>query len=220
MVLITALYGYAKTLQNNVKFSRYTNFSIFLIVYGCQCDVLSPEGGGGGTAFKVGAGVWAGCGTGGCRLPILYFLWYGSVIIKIFFVSLQLGKVLRTVVRRCFIVQKTSNIDKQYNYNPAACGCTVYMNYQTKLRIYEWISYVLIIAATVVYFVLRSQGAGALNLTLCILVVAVFCRLMMERTRRQAADAENDELKNDLRRLTQLYAEARKKAEGSNATEK
>ena len=36
---------------------------------------------------------------------------------------------------------------------------------------------------------------------------------MMERTRRLAADAENDELKNDLRRLTQLYAEARKKAD-------
>lgn len=87
------------------------------------------------------------------------------------------------------------------------------MNYQRTLRIYEWISYILIIAATVVYFVLRSQGAGAPNLTLCILVVAVFCRLMMERTRRLAADAENDELKNDLRRLTQLYAEARKKAD-------
>ena len=69
------------------------------------------------------------------------------------------------------------------------------MNYQRTLRIYEWISYILIIAATVVYFILHSRGAGALNLTLCILVLAVFCRLMMERTRRQAADAENDELK-------------------------
>ncbi len=87
------------------------------------------------------------------------------------------------------------------------------MNYQRTLRIYEWISYILIIAATVVYFVLRSRGGGALNLTLCILVVAIFCRLMMERTRRLAADAENEELKNDLRRLTQLYAEARKKAD-------
>ena len=91
------------------------------------------------------------------------------------------------------------------------------MNYQRTLRIYEWISYILIIAATVVYFVLRSRGAGALNLTLCILVVAVFSRLMMERTRRQAADAENDELKNDLRRLTQLYAEERKKNQDQGA---
>ena len=91
------------------------------------------------------------------------------------------------------------------------------MNYQRTLRIYEWISYILIIAATVVYFILHSRGAGALNLTLCILVLAVFCRLMMERTRRQAADAENDELKNDLRRLTQLYAEERKKNQDQGA---
>ena len=60
------------------------------------------------------------------------------------------------------------------------------MNYQRTLRIYEWISYILIIAATVVYFVLRSQGAGALNLTLCILVVAVFCRLAEARKKADA----------------------------------
>ena len=83
--------------------------------------------------------------------------------------------------------------------------------YQTRLRIYEWISYLLIVGATVVYFVLRDQGAAALNLTLVILVVAIFCRLMMERTRRQAADAELDELREDLRRLTQLYAEEKKR---------
>ena len=85
------------------------------------------------------------------------------------------------------------------------------MNYQKTLRIYEWLSYILIIGATVAYFMLRGQGPWALNLTLCILVVAVFCRLMMERTRRQAADAENDELKEDLRKLTQLYAQEKKK---------
>ena len=89
------------------------------------------------------------------------------------------------------------------------------MNYQKTLRIYEWISYILIIGATVVYFVLRGQGPAALNMTLCILVLAMFCRLMMERTRRQAADAENDELKDDLRKLTQLYAEEKKKHSNS-----
>lgn len=86
------------------------------------------------------------------------------------------------------------------------------MTFQKKLQIYEWISYILIIGATVVYFMLRNNGPWALNITLCILVLAVFSRLMMERTRREAADAENEELKNDLRRLTQLYAEAKKKA--------
>ena len=92
----------------------------------------------------------------------------------------------------------------------------IVMNYQKTLRIYEWISYILIIGATVVYFMLHNQGPWALNLTLCILVVAIFCRLMMERTRRQAADAENDELKDDLRKLTQLYAEEKKKNGGTH----
>ena len=41
--------------------------------------------------------------------------------------------------------------------------------------------------------------------------ISYICRLMMERTRRLAADAENDQLKDDLRRLTQLYAEEKKK---------
>lgn len=87
------------------------------------------------------------------------------------------------------------------------------MNYQRNLRIYEIISYILIIGATVVYFVFHKKGAGALNLTLIILILAVLSRMMMERTRRQAADAEIDVLKSDLRRLTQLYSEEKKKNE-------
>ena len=85
------------------------------------------------------------------------------------------------------------------------------MNYQRTLKVYEWISYILILGATALYFILRNQGSWALNLTLCVLVLAIFCRLMMERTRRLAADAENEELKEDLRKLTQLYAEEKKK---------
>lgn len=85
------------------------------------------------------------------------------------------------------------------------------MTYQTKLRIYEWISYLLILGATVLYFIFRGEGPWALNITLVVLVLAVFSRLMMERVRRQACEAENQELKDDLRRLTQLYAEEKKK---------
>lgn len=85
------------------------------------------------------------------------------------------------------------------------------MNYQRTLKVYEWISYILILGATVVYFLFRQNGQSAVALTLCILVLAVFARLMMERTRRLAADAENEELKTDLRRLTQLLAEEKKK---------
>lgn len=92
------------------------------------------------------------------------------------------------------------------------------MNYQRNLKIWEWVSYILILAATVVYFILLHGSQShltnrpqALNIVLCILVLAILSRLMMERTRRHAADAENDELKADLRRLTQLYAEEKKK---------
>ena len=90
------------------------------------------------------------------------------------------------------------------------------INYQRRLKVYEWVSYILILDAPVLYFVLRSQGAQALNLTLVLLVLAIACRLMMERTRRQAADAELDELREDLRKLTQLYAEEKKKNNNSN----
>lgn len=85
------------------------------------------------------------------------------------------------------------------------------INYQRRLKVYEWISYILILGATVLYFVLRAEGPQALNLTLVLLVLAITCRLMMERTRRQAADDELDELREDLRKLTQLYAEEKKK---------
>lgn len=91
------------------------------------------------------------------------------------------------------------------------------MNHQTKLRLYEIVSYILIIGATVIYFIFHEQGPGALNLTLIVLILAVLSRMMMERTRRQAADAEIDILRNDLRRLTQLYAEEKKKNESKEA---
>lgn len=87
------------------------------------------------------------------------------------------------------------------------------MSHKTALRIYEWLSYILLIGATVVYFVYKSQG---INLVLMILVVAVFMRLMMERTRYKACEEENDELQSDLRRLTRLLAEEKKKNEGGS----
>ena len=44
-----------------------------------------------------------------------------------------------------------------------------------------------------------------------LLVLAMFMRMMMERTRRKACEDEIDELQNDLRRLTRLLAEEKKK---------
>ncbi len=84
------------------------------------------------------------------------------------------------------------------------------MNFKRNLRIYEYISYILLLGATVICFAFRAES-WRLEATLLLIVAALFARLMMERTRYKAADAENDELKDDLRRLTQLYAEEKKK---------
>lgn len=88
------------------------------------------------------------------------------------------------------------------------------MTHKTALKIYEWASYILILAATVIYFIFKARGV---DLVLIILVIAVFMRLMMEKTRYKACEEENDELKDDLRRLTQLLAEEKKKNAGNNA---
>ena len=82
------------------------------------------------------------------------------------------------------------------------------MSHKTAIKIYEIASYVLILGATAIYFWLKQQG---LSLTMLVLALAIFCRWMMDRHRYRACDEENDELRNDLRRLTQLLAEEKKK---------
>jgi len=81
------------------------------------------------------------------------------------------------------------------------------MTDNTAAKIYEWGSYVLILAATVLFFALDRN----VNITLLVLVVAVYLRVMMYRTRCQSAQKENEELKSDLRRLTQLLKEKENK---------
>lgn len=82
------------------------------------------------------------------------------------------------------------------------------MQHKTVLRIYEWLSYLLIIGATIMYFIFRQEG---INLVLLVLLLALFTRLMMERTRYKACEEENDALQEDLRRLTRLLAEEKRK---------
>lgn len=82
------------------------------------------------------------------------------------------------------------------------------MSHKTALKIFEYASYVLIIGATVIYFVMKSRG---LALTMLVLALAMTCRMLMERQRYKACEEENDELRNDLRRLTLLLAEEKKK---------
>ena len=82
------------------------------------------------------------------------------------------------------------------------------MTHKTALKIYEWASYLLIVGATLIYVFMKQQGVV---LTMLVQVLAMFMRMMMERTRRRACEDEIDELQSDLRRLTQLYAEEKKK---------
>ncbi|MBR1766380.1 MAG: hypothetical protein IJ745_04995 [Bacteroidales bacterium] len=90
------------------------------------------------------------------------------------------------------------------------------MSHKTAIKIYEIASYVLILGATAVYFMLKSS-APALNLSLTMLLVAlaIAMRWMMERHRFKACEEELDLMKDDLRRLTQLYAEEKKKNQAS-----
>ena len=82
------------------------------------------------------------------------------------------------------------------------------MSHNTAVKIYEYASYALILGATVLYFTLKERGV---SLTLIVLALAIFCRWMMDRHRYKACEQENDELRADLRRLTQLLAEEKKK---------
>ena len=82
------------------------------------------------------------------------------------------------------------------------------MSHKTAIRLYEIASYVLILGATAVYFMLKSNG---LALTMILVAVAVGMRWMMERHRYRSCEEETDQLKDDLRRLTQLLAEEKKK---------
>lgn len=84
------------------------------------------------------------------------------------------------------------------------------MSHKTAIRVYEIASYVLILGATAVVFLMKEHPMR-LPLTMVILMVAIGCRWMMERHRYKAANDEIDQLQNDLRRLTQLYAEEKKR---------
>ena len=84
------------------------------------------------------------------------------------------------------------------------------MSHKTAIRIYEIASYALILGATAVYFMMHDNPRK-LSLTMLLVALALFTRWMMERHRAKAADEENDLLKADLRRLTQLLAEEKKK---------
>lgn len=84
------------------------------------------------------------------------------------------------------------------------------MSHKTALKIYEWMSYLFIVAATVFVF-LQQRLASSLVMAALLLALGMFMRMLMERTRYKACEEENEELKSDLRRLTALLAEEKRK---------
>ena len=88
------------------------------------------------------------------------------------------------------------------------------MEKTTLAKVYEWASYIIIIAATVFYFVFDKTSLMRLPITLLGIILALFFRNMMYRTKYKLFEDENEELKVDLRRLTNLL-EIEKKKKGS-----
>lgn len=80
------------------------------------------------------------------------------------------------------------------------------MEKTTQAKIYEWLSYLLIVGATVYFFVTGKE----VKITLLGIILALFCRNMMYRVRYKMFEEENEELKVDLRRLTNLLEVAKK----------
>ncbi len=83
------------------------------------------------------------------------------------------------------------------------------MEKSTQAKIYEWLSYLLIVGATVYFFVTGKE----VKITLLGIILALFCRNMMYRVRYKMFEEENEELKVDLRRLTNLLELAKKEKE-------
>lgn len=84
------------------------------------------------------------------------------------------------------------------------------MSHKTALKVYEWMSYLFIVAATVFVF-MQQKMMNALVIAALLLALGMFMRMLMERTRYKACEEENDDLKSDLRRLTALLAEEKRK---------
>ncbi len=84
------------------------------------------------------------------------------------------------------------------------------MSHKTVIKIYEIASYVLILVATAIFFLMKDNPMR-LSLTMILVALAIAMRWLMERRRFKAAEEEIDQLHDDLRRLTLLLAEEKKK---------
>ena len=89
------------------------------------------------------------------------------------------------------------------------------MNHKTAVKIYEIVSYVLILLATALVLVpkLKATMAGnnLLAVVMILIALAMAARWGMEHHRFRSAEDEIDQLQADMRRLTLLLAEEKKK---------
>ncbi|MBQ9638810.1 MAG: hypothetical protein IJV22_04565 [Bacteroidales bacterium] len=74
------------------------------------------------------------------------------------------------------------------------------MSNSTAEKIYRWASYAMLAAATVAFF---ATGRNV-QLTLLLLVVAVYLRALMYRSRSLRYAEENEELRQMARQLTNM----------------
>lgn len=89
------------------------------------------------------------------------------------------------------------------------------MNYQSEIKIYKRISNNLFLGVIVFpffnYFFQFISFLGGINITIGILLLALFFRFLMERTRRKETDANNCQLTEKIYQIEQQYNEALKK---------
>lgn len=89
------------------------------------------------------------------------------------------------------------------------------MSHKTAVKIYEIASYVLILAATALMLVPKlkaaMEGYNLLAVIMILIALATAARWGMEHHRFRSAEGEIDQLQGDVRRLTQLLAEEKKK---------
>lgn len=79
------------------------------------------------------------------------------------------------------------------------------MDRTTVTKIYSILSFLLLIAAFVVFFVVKSN-----KWVLITLMFAIFFRMLMERSNRIVIERENQKLKDDLRHLTHILEFSKK----------
>ena len=89
------------------------------------------------------------------------------------------------------------------------------MSHKTIVKIYEIASYVLILIATALVLVPQlkaaMQGVNHLAVVMILIALAMAARWGMEHHRFRSAEDEIDQLQADMRRLTLLLAEEKKK---------